>query len=83
LRKVLHDAVGIDKGFMTTIRAYRATSRRDTMHKDLVPGGAARHVNDPTSTGAAKAIGLVIRTPGRLDGTSIRVPVPNVSWCDF
>jgi glyceraldehyde 3-phosphate dehydrogenase len=83
--KVLNDAVGIDKGFMTTIHAYTGDQPTlDTMHKDLYRARAAAMSMIPTSTGAAKAIGLVIpEMKGRLDGTSIRVPVPNVSVVDF
>jgi glyceraldehyde 3-phosphate dehydrogenase len=83
--RVLHDAVGIDKGFMTTIHAYTGDQPTlDTMHKDLYRARAAAMSIIPTSTGAAKAIGLVIpELKGRLDGTSIRVPVPNVSVVDF
>jgi glyceraldehyde 3-phosphate dehydrogenase len=82
---VLHKAVGIDKGFMTTIHAYTGDQPTlDTMHKDLYRGRAAAMSMIPTSTGAAKAIGLVIpELKGRLDGTSIRVPTPNVSVVDF
>ena len=82
---VLHDAVGIDKGFMTTIHAYTGDQPTlDTMHKDLYRGRAAALSMIPTSTGAAKAIGLVIpELKGKLDGTSIRVPTPNVSVVDF
>ncbi len=83
--KVLHDAVGIDKGFMTTIHAYTGDQPTlDTMHKDLYRGRAAALSMIPTTTGAAKAVGLVLpELNGRLDGTSIRVPVPNVSVVDF
>ena len=83
--QVLNDAVGIDKGFMTTIHAYTGDQPTlDTMHKDLYRARAAAMSMIPTSTGAAKAIGLVIpELKGRLDGTSIRVPVPNVSVVDF
>ncbi|WP_265055978.1 type I glyceraldehyde-3-phosphate dehydrogenase [Bosea sp. MMO-172] len=83
--RVLHDAVGIDKGFMTTIHAYTGDQPTlDTMHKDLYRGRAAALSMIPTSTGAAKAIGLVIpELKGRLDGTSVRVPTPNVSVVDF
>ena len=82
---VLHATVGIDHGFMTTIHAYTGDQPTlDTMHKDLYRGRAAAMSMIPTSTGAAKAIGLVIpELKGRLDGTSIRVPVPNVSVVDF
>ena len=83
--KVLHDLVGIDKGFMTTIHAYTGDQPTlDTMHKDLYRGRAASLSMIPTTTGAAKAVGLVLpELNGRLDGTSIRVPVPNVSVVDF
>jgi glyceraldehyde 3-phosphate dehydrogenase len=83
--KVLHDLVGIDKGFMTTIHAYTGDQPTlDTMHKDLYRARAAALSMIPTSTGAAKAIGLVIPAlKGRLDGTAIRVPTPNVSCVDF
>ena len=83
--KVLNDLVGIDKGFMTTIHAYTGDQPTlDTMHKDLYRGRAAALSMIPTSTGAAKAVGLVLpELNGRLDGTAIRVPVPNVSVVDF
>ena len=83
--KVLHDLVGIDKGFMTTIHAYTGDQPTlDTMHKDLYRARAAALSMIPTSTGAAKAVGLVLpELNGRLDGTAIRVPVPNVSVVDF
>ena len=83
--KVLNDVVGIDKGFMTTIHAYTGDQPTlDTMHKDLYRGRAAALSMIPTSTGAAKAVGLVLpELNGRLDGTAIRVPTPNVSVVDF
>ncbi len=83
--KVLHDLAGIDKGFMTTIHAYTGDQPTlDTLHKDLYRGRAAALSMIPTTTGAAKAVGLVLpELNGRLDGTSIRVPVPNVSVVDF
>ncbi len=83
--KVLHDLVGIDKGFMTTIHSYTGDQPTlDTMHKDLYRGRAAALSMIPTSTGAAKAVGLVLpELAGRLDGTAIRVPTPNVSVVDF
>ncbi|NOT70280.1 MAG: type I glyceraldehyde-3-phosphate dehydrogenase [Hyphomicrobium sp.] len=83
--KVLHDLVGIDKGFMTTIHAYTGDQPTlDTLHKDLYRGRAAALSMIPTTTGAAKAVGLVLpELNGRLDGTSIRVPTPNVSVVDF
>ena len=83
--KVLNDLVGIDKGFMTTIHSYTGDQPTlDTMHKDLYRGRAAALSMIPTTTGAAKAVGLVLPDlNGRLDGTSIRVPTPNVSVVDF
>jgi glyceraldehyde 3-phosphate dehydrogenase len=83
--QVLNDAVGIEKGFMTTIHAYTGDQPTlDTMHKDLYRGRAAALSMIPTSTGAAKAVGLVLpELNGKLDGTSIRVPTPNVSVVDF
>jgi glyceraldehyde 3-phosphate dehydrogenase len=83
--KVLNDAIGIEKGFMTTIHSYTGDQPTlDTMHKDLYRARAAALSMIPTSTGAAKAIGLVIpELKGKLDGTSIRVPTPNVSVVDF
>ncbi|GLK70472.1 type I glyceraldehyde-3-phosphate dehydrogenase [Ancylobacter dichloromethanicus] len=83
--KVLNDAVGIDHGFMTTIHSYTGDQPTlDTMHKDLYRARAAALSMIPTTTGAAKAVGLVLpELAGRLDGTSIRVPTPNVSVVDF
>ncbi len=83
--KVLNDAIGIDKGFMTTIHAYTGDQPvLDTMHKDLYRGRAAALSMIPTSTGAAKAVGLVLpELAGKLDGVAIRVPTPNVSMIDF
>ena len=83
--KVLNDAVGIEKGFMTTIHAYTGDQPTlDTMHKDLYRGRAAALSMIPTSTGAAKAVGLVLpELNGKLDGVSIRVPTPNVSVVDL
>src|SRR6187455_1910649 len=83
--KVLNDAVGIETGFMTTIHAYTGDQPTlDTMHKDLYRGRAAAMSMIPTSTGAAKAIGLVLpELKGKLDGVSIRVPTPNVSVIDL
>ncbi|MBB3149404.1 glyceraldehyde 3-phosphate dehydrogenase [Phyllobacterium trifolii] len=82
---VLNEAVGIDHGFMTTIHSYTGDQPTlDTMHKDLYRGRAAALSMIPTSTGAAKAVGLVLpELNGKLDGTSIRVPTPNVSVVDF
>ena len=83
--KVLHDAIGIDHGFMTTIHSYTGDQPTlDTMHKDLYRARAAAMSMIPTSTGAAKAVGLVLpELKGKLDGVSIRVPTPNVSVVDF
>ncbi len=83
--KVLHDAVGIEKGFMTTIHSYTNDQPTlDQMHKDLYRARAAALNMIPTSTGAAKAVGLVLpELNGKLDGSSIRVPTPNVSVVDF
>jgi glyceraldehyde 3-phosphate dehydrogenase len=83
--KVLNDAIGIEKGFMTTIHAYTGDQPTlDTMHKDLYRGRAAALSMIPTSTGAAKAVGLVLpELNGKLDGVAIRVPTPNVSVVDF
>jgi glyceraldehyde 3-phosphate dehydrogenase len=82
---VLNDAFGIDKGFMTTIHSYTGDQPTlDTMHKDLYRARAAAMSMIPTSTGAAKAVGLVLpELKGKLDGVSIRVPTPNVSVIDF
>ncbi|AQS40988.1 MAG: Glyceraldehyde-3-phosphate dehydrogenase [Candidatus Tokpelaia hoelldobleri] len=83
--KVLNDTIGIDKGFMTTIHSYTGDQPTlDTMHKDLYRARAAALSMIPTSTGAAKAVGLVLpELKGRLDGVAIRVPTPNVSVVDF
>ena len=83
--KVLNDAVGIDNGFMTTIHSYTNDQPSlDQMHSDLYRARAAALSMIPTSTGAAKAVGLVLpELDGKLDGTSMRVPTPNVSAIDF
>jgi glyceraldehyde 3-phosphate dehydrogenase len=83
--KVLNDAIGIDKGFMTTIHAYTNDQHLlDQVHKDLHRARAAAMSMIPTHTGAAKAVGLVLpELNGKLDGVAIRVPVPNVSVVDF
>ncbi len=82
---VLHEAVGIEKGYMSTIHAYTGDQPTlDTMHKDLYRARAAALSMIPTTTGAAKAVGLVLpELKGKLDGSSIRVPTPNVSLIDF
>jgi glyceraldehyde 3-phosphate dehydrogenase len=83
--KVLNDAIGIKRGFMTTIHSYTGDQPTlDTMHKDLYRGRAAALSMIPTSTGAAKAVGLVLpELKGKLDGVAIRVPTPNVSVVDL
>ena len=83
--KVLNDAVGIEKGFMTTIHSYTNDQPSlDQVHKDLYRARAAALNMIPTSTGAAKAVGLVLpELNGKLDGVAIRVPTPNVSVVDF
>ncbi|MEM6386129.1 MAG: type I glyceraldehyde-3-phosphate dehydrogenase [Pseudomonadota bacterium] len=83
--KVLNDAIGIKKGFMTTIHSYTGDQPTlDTMHKDLYRARAAAMNMIPTSTGAAKAVGLVLpELKGKLDGVAIRVPTPNVSVVDL
>src|ERR1700709_487476 len=83
--KVLNDTVVIETGFMTTIHAYTGDQPTlDTLHSDLYRGRAAAMSMIPTSTGAAKAIGLVLpELKGKLDGVAIRVPTPNVSMIDL
>ncbi len=83
--KVLNDAIGIEQGFMTTIHAYTGDQRiLDTLHSDPRRARAAGLSMIPTSTGAAKAVGLVLpELAGKLDGTSVRVPTPNVSLIDL
>jgi glyceraldehyde 3-phosphate dehydrogenase len=85
LAKVLNDAIGIESGIMTTIHSYTGDqSTHDRRHKDLYRARAASMALIPTSTGAAKALGLVLpELAGKLDGTSIRVPTPNVSAVDL
>ncbi|MEL7490787.1 MAG: type I glyceraldehyde-3-phosphate dehydrogenase [Pseudomonadota bacterium] len=85
IAKVLHDTVGIERGYMTTIHSYTGDQPTlDTMHKDLYRARAAASSMIPTSTGAAKAVGLVLpELAGKLDGSSIRVPTPNVSVVDL
>jgi glyceraldehyde 3-phosphate dehydrogenase len=83
--KALNDSVGIEKGMMTTIHSYTGDQPTlDTMHKDLYRGRAAALSMIPTSTGAAKAVGLVLpELNGKLDGFALRVPTPNVSVVDL
>jgi len=82
---ILDETVGIKHGFMTTIHAFTGDQRTvDTLHPDPHRARAASVSMIPTSTGAAKAVGLVLpQLDGKLDGTSIRVPTPNVSLIDF
>jgi len=82
---VLHDAIGIEHGFMTTIHSYTGDQRIvDTMHSDLHRARAGALNMIPTSTGAAKAVGKVLpELDGKLDGVALRVPTPNVSVVDF
>ncbi len=83
--KVLNDTVGIEKGFMTTVHSYTNDQPSlDQVHKDLYRARAAALSMIPTSTGAAKAVGLVLpELKGKLDGVAIRVPTPNVSVVDL
>jgi glyceraldehyde 3-phosphate dehydrogenase len=82
---VLNKAVGIQRGFMTTVHSFTGDQRTvDTLHPDLARARAASVSMIPTSTGAARAVGLVLpELAGKLDGTSIRVPTPNVSLVDL
>ncbi len=83
--KVMQDSFGIERGYMTTVHAFTGDQRIvDTMHKDKRRARAAAHNIIPTTTGAAKAVGLVMpELVGKLDGTAIRVPTLNVSLIDF
>ncbi len=83
--KVLHEAFGVEKGFMTTIHAYTNDQKiLDQPHKDLRRARAAAVSQIPTTTGAAKAVGLVLpELKGKIDGVSIRVPTTDVSLVDF
>ncbi len=85
LAKVLHEAIGIARGYMTTVHAVTGDQRTvDTAHKDLRRARASGDNIIPTTTGAAKAVGLVMpELNGKLDGTAIRVPTVNVSLVDF
>ena len=82
---MLNDAVGIEKGMMTTVHSYTGDQPTlDRMHKDLYRARAASLSMIPTTTGAAKAVGLVLpELNGKLDGFSLRVPTPNVSVVDL
>ncbi|MFI4988241.1 MAG: type I glyceraldehyde-3-phosphate dehydrogenase [Alphaproteobacteria bacterium] len=82
---VLHNAFGIERGYMTTVHSYTGDQRLvDTLHKDARRARAAALSMIPTTTGAARAVGLVLpELQGKLDGTAIRVPTPNVSLIDF
>jgi glyceraldehyde 3-phosphate dehydrogenase len=83
--KVLHEGWGIEKGFMTTIHSYTNDQKiLDAPHKDLRRARAAAVAQIPTTTGAAKAVGLVLpELKGKIDGIAIRVPTPNVSIVDL
>ncbi len=83
--KVLHDVFGVEKGFMTTIHSYTNDQKiLDAPHKDLRRARAAAVSQIPTTTGAAKAVGLVMpELKGKIDGFAVRVPTPNVSIVDF
>ncbi len=83
--KVLNDTVGITRGYMTTVHSYTGDQPTlDRMHKDLYRARAAANSIIPTSTGAAKAVGLVLpELVGKLDGSAVRVPTPNVSMIDL
>jgi glyceraldehyde 3-phosphate dehydrogenase len=83
--KVLNDGIGISRGFMTTIHSYTGDQPTlDTMHSDLYRARAAAMSMIPTSTGAARAVGLVLpELAGKLDGVAVRVPTPNVSVVDL
>ncbi|WP_228244012.1 type I glyceraldehyde-3-phosphate dehydrogenase [Porphyrobacter sp. GA68] len=83
--KVLHDAIGIERGFMTTIHSYTNDQRMlDQIHSDLRRARAGAQNMIPTTTGAARAVGLVLpELKGKLDGSSVRVPTPNVSLVDL
>src|SRR6266852_5390914 len=85
MAQIMHQSFGIEHGFMTTIHSYTGDQPTlDTMHKDLYRARAAALNMIPTSTGAAKAVGLVLpELNGKLDGAAIRVPTPNVSCIDF
>ncbi len=83
--KVANDAIGIESGYMTTVHAYTGDQPvLDVIHKDLRRARAAATSMIPTSTGAARAVGLVLpELEGRLDGSAIRIPISNVSMIDF
>lgn len=85
IAKILNDSLGIESGFMTTVHSYTGDQKVvDTLHSDLRRARGANISMIPTSTGAAKAVGLVLpELNGKLDGTAIRIPTPNVSMVDF
>jgi glyceraldehyde 3-phosphate dehydrogenase len=85
LAKVLHESFGIEHGVMTTIHSYTNDQRiLDAVHKDLRRARSAALSMIPTTTGAAKAVGIVLpELKGKIDGFSVRVPTPNVSLVDF
>lgn len=85
MAKVLDDTFGIEKGYITTVHAYTADQNlQDAPHKDLRRARAAAYSIIPTSTGAAKAVGLVLpHLQGKLDGVAMRVPIPDGSLTDL
>lgn len=85
LAKTMDEAFGIVKGYMTTVHSYTGDQPTlDTMHKDLYRGRSAAMSMIPTSTGAARAVGLVLpNLLGKIDGSAVRVPTPNVSMVDL
>jgi glyceraldehyde 3-phosphate dehydrogenase len=85
MAQIMHEAFGVEQGFMTTVHSYTGDQPTlDTLHKDLYRARGAAINIIPTTTGAAKAIGLVLpELSGKLDGASLRVPTPNVSFIDF
>jgi glyceraldehyde 3-phosphate dehydrogenase len=85
MAQIMHEAFGVEQGFMTTVHSYTGDQPTlDTLHKDLYRARGAAINIIPTTTGAAKAIGLVLpELAGKLDGASLRVPTPNVSFIDF
>ena len=85
MAKVLDDAFGIEKGYITTVHAYTSDQNlQDAPHSDLRRARAAAYSIIPTSTGAAKAVGLVLpHLKGKLDGVAMRVPIPDGSMTDL
>ena len=85
IAKIINQNFGIDAGFMTTVHSFTSDQKiLDSIHSDLRRARTASSSMIPTSTGAAKAVGLVLpELKGKLDGTAIRIPTPNVSMIDF